>query len=136
MKKALIVNLIGVGNGLMVVPLLKTLDISFPKVKYYYVGNPFFEIKYFKEKAGLKNLDGSFDITWRSFPRKKWPAIIKFIKKINRITSVVEQETVKIMNDVEEARSVVKQHIGLVRGVASATVIKKIIEKIFNKNKI
>jgi uncharacterized membrane protein len=62
--------------------------------------------------------------------------VIKFIKKINRITSVVEQETVKIMNDVEEARSVVKQHIGLVRGVASATVIKKIIEKIFNKNKI
>ncbi len=88
MKKALIVNHIGVGNGLMVVPLLKTLEISFPKVKYYYVDNPFFEIKYFKEKAGLKNLDGSFDITWRSFPRKKWPAIIKFIEK-NDIDTII-----------------------------------------------
>ena len=61
--------------------------------------------------------------------------VIKFIKKINRITSAVEHETIKIMSDVEEARLVVKQHIGVVRGVARATVIKKIIEKIFTNNK-
>lgn len=88
MKKALIVNHIGVGNGLMVVPLLKTLEVSFPKAKYYYVDNSFFEIKYFKEKARLKNLDGYFDIIWRSFPRKKWIAIIKFIEK-NNIDTII-----------------------------------------------
>lgn len=58
--------------------------------------------------------------------------IIKFIKKINRITGAVENETVKIMEDVEEARLAVRQHIGIVRGVASAAVVKKVVEKIFN----
>jgi len=88
MKKALIVNHIGVGNGLMVVPLLKILEKSFPWVKYYYVDNSFFEIKYFKETARLKNLEGTFDITWRSFPRKKWSVIIKFIEK-NKIDTII-----------------------------------------------
>lgn len=60
--------------------------------------------------------------------------IIKFVKKINRITGTVEQETVKIIADVEEARVAVKQHIGVVKGVASAAVMKKIVEKIFTKN--
>lgn len=59
--------------------------------------------------------------------------MIKLIKKVNRITDTVETETIKIINDVEEARVAVKQHISVVRGVASAAVMKKIVEKIFSK---
>lgn len=59
--------------------------------------------------------------------------LIKLVKKMNRITDTVETETVKIIADVEEARIAVKQHIGVVKGVASAAVMKKIVEKIFTK---
>lgn len=59
--------------------------------------------------------------------------VIRFIKKINRITSAIEHETIKIVGDVDDARLAIKQHIGVVRGVASAAVIKKVVEKIFNK---
>ncbi len=88
MKKALIVNHVGVGNGLMAVPLLKVLETSFSKAKYFYVDNPFFRIKYFKDKAKLVNLIGSFDISWRSFPKKKWSEIIIFINK-NNIDTII-----------------------------------------------
>jgi|GEM_PF-2970118 len=88
MKKALIVNHIGVGNGLMVVPLLKVLEMSFPKAKYFYVDNPLFRIKYFREKAKLKNLTGSFDVSWRSFPKQKWSKIINFVNK-NNIDTII-----------------------------------------------
>lgn len=59
--------------------------------------------------------------------------IIKLVKKINRVTDLVETETVKIISDVEEARLAVRQHVGLIKGVASAAVMRKIVEKIFNK---
>ncbi len=88
MKKALIVNHIGIGNGLMVIPLLKILEQSFPRVKYYYVDNPFLAIKYFKEKAKIDNLENSFDRSWRSFPKNKWSAIIKFIEE-NNIDTII-----------------------------------------------
>lgn len=58
---------------------------------------------------------------------------IKLIKKIKNITETVEDETVRIMSDVEDLRVSVKQNIGLIRGVASATFIKSLVEKIFTK---
>jgi len=88
MKKVLIANHVGVGNSLMVVPLLKIFETSFPKTQYYYVDNPLFRIKYFKEEAELKNLKGVFDFSWRSFPRKKWVAIIRFTEK-NNIDTII-----------------------------------------------
>lgn len=58
---------------------------------------------------------------------------IRFIKKINRITDAVSDETVKILHDVEEVRESVKKHIQIAKGVASAAFIKKTIESIFSK---
>jgi len=88
MKKALIVNHNGVGNGLMTVPLLKVLDISYLRSKYFHIENPLFEIPFLMNKAKLKNLNGMKSSTWRSFPRYKWPEIEKFIRT-NKIDTII-----------------------------------------------
>ena len=59
--------------------------------------------------------------------------VIKFLKHLRNISEIVEDETVKIISDVEEVRTIVKNNIGIVKGVASATFIKGLVEKIFNK---
>lgn len=59
--------------------------------------------------------------------------IIKFIKKLNRITDAVEDETVKILHDIDDVRESVKKHVQVAKGVASAAFIKKIVESMFNK---
>lgn len=58
--------------------------------------------------------------------------LIKFIKKINSITEKVGDETSKIISDVDDVRVAVKEHVGVIRGVAGAALIKKIVEKIFS----
>lgn len=59
--------------------------------------------------------------------------VIKLVKKINSITQVVGDETIKIVADVEEARHVVKEHAKIIKGAATAAVIKKAVDKIFTK---
>lgn len=61
--------------------------------------------------------------------------VIRFIKKINEVTQVVKDETVKVISDVEEVRGAVRQHVTLAKNVASATFIKTLIEKVLTNNK-
>ena len=55
--------------------------------------------------------------------------VVRFVKKVNEVTQVVKDETVKVVGDVEEVRSVVRQHINVAKNVASATFIKTLVEK-------
>lgn len=59
--------------------------------------------------------------------------VIKFVKKLTSISETVEEETLRIVSDVEEVRVSVRKNIDVVKGVASAAVMKGLIEKIFNK---
>lgn len=59
--------------------------------------------------------------------------VIKFVKKLQSISATVEEETVKIIGDVEEVRTAVHRNINVVKGVASAAAMKGLVEKIFNK---
>ena len=59
--------------------------------------------------------------------------VIKFIKKLHTISGAVEEETVRIIGDVEEVRASVRKNIGVVKGVASAAVMRGLVEKIFNR---
>jgi len=59
--------------------------------------------------------------------------IIKFTKKIQDISTAVGDQTLKVIEDVEEVRHAVRSHVTTIKTVASAAFVKKIVEKIFNK---
>lgn len=60
--------------------------------------------------------------------------LIKLIKKITEISHAVETETLKVISDVEEVRTTVRENIALVKGIANATLLKNIVKKMFNRN--
>lgn len=59
--------------------------------------------------------------------------LIKLIKKINGISTIVGDETVKVVKDIDEVRQTVKLHATTVKNVASVAFLKKAVEKIFIK---
>lgn len=60
--------------------------------------------------------------------------VIKLVKKINGIADVVGDETVKIVSDIDDVRDSVREHVSVIKGVASAAFMKKMIETIFTKS--
>jgi hypothetical protein len=60
---------------------------------------------------------------------------IKLVRKVNDITKVVKDETVKVISDVEEVRGVVKQHVAVAKNVVGATFVKALVEKVLTRNK-
>lgn len=60
--------------------------------------------------------------------------LIRLIKKVNEISHAVETETLKVISDVQEVRSVVRENMTLVKGIANASVLKNIVKKIFTRN--
>lgn len=62
--------------------------------------------------------------------------LIKFIKKVTAISEAVETETLRVISDVEEVRTTVRENMTLVRGITNIALLKKIIKRIFtHKNK-
>lgn len=59
--------------------------------------------------------------------------LIKLIKKITTISEAVETETLKVISDVEEVRTTVRENMALVKGIANATLLKNVVKKIFNR---
>jgi hypothetical protein len=59
--------------------------------------------------------------------------VLKFLKHLRNISEIVKKESVKIVGDVENIRSVVKKNIGVIKSVVNATFIKSLLKKIFNK---
>jgi len=77
------VNFSGVGNGIVIAPILRCFEESYPRTNYYHTENQILADPWFLEKAELKNLRGLSPSVWRRFKEENWPAIHSFIKEKN-----------------------------------------------------
>jgi len=77
------VNFSGIGNGIVIAPILRCFEKSYHATSYYHTENQILADPWFLEKAGLKNLKGLSPSAWRRFRQENWPAISSFIKEKN-----------------------------------------------------
>ncbi|KKU59364.1 MAG: Heptosyltransferase family protein [Parcubacteria group bacterium GW2011_GWA2_47_12] len=82
-SNAWFVNFSGIGNGIIIAPILKCFEVSYPFVAYYHTENQVLADPWFVEKAQLKNLKGFSPKVWRRFGKEKWEEIDSFIKEKN-----------------------------------------------------
>ncbi len=84
------INFCGIGNGVVIVPILQCLEKSFPQVSYYHTENQLLTDRWFVKQAGLENLRGFSLAAWRRFREGDWDAIASFIvkKKIDLIVNL------------------------------------------------
>lgn len=75
------INFCGIGNGVVITPILQCFEKSQPLVNYYHTENQLLADPWFVKKAGLKNLKGFSPATWRRFKKEDWEAINSFIKE-------------------------------------------------------
>lgn len=88
MKNVWFINFSGIGNGVMMVPILKCFEYTYPEVKYFHTENKILSDKYFIRTARLKNLKGLSEINWRRFDECYWSQIILFIQE-NHIDTII-----------------------------------------------
>jgi len=84
------INFCGIGNGIVVAPILRCFENSYPSVNYYHTENPLLSDPWFVKQVGLRNLKGFSPATWRRFKEEDWEAIESFIreKKIELIVNL------------------------------------------------
>jgi ADP-heptose:LPS heptosyltransferase len=78
-RRMLIVNFTGIGNGICILPLLKRLEEVARDCHYYHLHNPVFDVCEFMNWFDLRNFLGTVPATWRRFNPGEWPAIKAFI---------------------------------------------------------
>ena len=87
-KRTWFINFNGIGNGIIVAPILKCIEESIPDMKYYHTENSILSDKWFIKHAKLRNLVGFSPIKWRRFDKAYWKDIIEFLDK-NKINLIV-----------------------------------------------
>lgn len=75
------INFRGIGNGVVIAPILLCFEKSQPSANYYHTENQLLADQWFIKKAGLKNLKGFSSAAWRRFKEEDWEAINSFIKE-------------------------------------------------------
>lgn len=75
------INFCGIGNGVVITPILQCFEKSQPSVNYYHTENQLLSDPWFVKKAGLKSLKGFSSATWRRFKEEDLEAINSFIKE-------------------------------------------------------
>jgi ADP-heptose:LPS heptosyltransferase len=81
MKRALIANFSGLGNGVVAVPLLRALEHLYPTCEYFHTENEVLADCRFARVADLSGLRGFTPSVWRRFAHADWEAIIRFCKE-------------------------------------------------------
>lgn len=82
------INFCGIGNGVVIVPVLQCFEKSYPSANYYHIENQLLSDPWFVKQAGLKNLKGFSSAAWRRFKEEDWEAIELFIRE-NEIELIV-----------------------------------------------
>ncbi len=75
------VNFCGIGNGIVIAPILQCFEKSYPSINYYHTENPLLSDLWFIKQVELKNLKGFSSAAWRRFREENWEAIESFIKE-------------------------------------------------------
>ena len=87
-KHAWFINFTGIGNGIIIAPILRCFEQSYPTTGYFHSENEILSDGWFVEKAGLKRLVGFSPIAWRRFGKEDWGNIVGFINQ-NEIDLIV-----------------------------------------------
>jgi len=53
-KRAWFINFTGIGNGIVIAPILKCFEKSYPTMEYFHSENKILSDEWFVEKSGLK----------------------------------------------------------------------------------
>lgn len=80
-KNAWFINFTGIGNGIIIAPILRCFEASFPSVKYFHSENKVLSDDWFVSRAQLNNLVGFSPIAWRRFTKEDWPKIADFMRE-------------------------------------------------------
>lgn len=96
--QALIINYSGVGNWVMLLPLLQEVERVISQFQYHHIFNPAIKDKKFLSWAGIKNLLSCVPSIWRRFNPHDWENIEGFLKKenINTLINLRSPEVLKI----------------------------------------
>lgn len=82
-NNAWFVNFNGIGNGIIIAPILTCFEKSNPTTKYFHTANEVLENPWYILKAQLKNLVGFSPLEWRRFDKTDYERINSFIKQKN-----------------------------------------------------
>lgn len=89
---ALIVNFEGIGDTLIELPFLRTIDEVAPHVRYYHTGSPLLKDAGFRGALELRSLCGLVPSIWRKFRREDWNDILAFLQA-NSIDVIINLRT-------------------------------------------
>lgn len=89
-KNAWFINFTGIGNGVILTPILSCFEKSFPTSKYFHTQNQLLSDAWFYDKSKLKNLKGFSSLKHRRFSKEDHSEISSFISgnEINLIVNV------------------------------------------------
>ncbi len=59
---------------------------------------------------------------------------IRLVKRLDTVTKSVQNETLKIIEDVEEVRSSIKNNISMAKNIIGASFIKGLVERFFTSH--
>lgn len=82
------INFNGIGNGVIMAPILRCFEKSFPTVKYFHTENEILKDPWFTTRAGLHNIAGLSPMDWRKFKKENWVEIDNFIQQ-NDISNII-----------------------------------------------
>jgi ADP-heptose:LPS heptosyltransferase len=97
---ALIVNCSGLGDGIIEIPFLKTLEVAAPHVRYFHTAGRLFRDRPFVRALGLQSYAGPVPARWRKFHEEDWQHIRAFMAA-NRIALVINLRHIGPEYDVE-----------------------------------
>ncbi len=89
-SNVMIVNFAGLGDGLIELPFLKSMEISEPRVRFFHTGGSMFDDEAAMRVLDLRVCGGIAPAIWRKFLPEHWAGIEAFAKehRIRRIVSL------------------------------------------------
>lgn len=78
-KRAIIFSNNGLGNAIMLMPVFRAIEDTFPQLKYFIQSSPAYFEASFAKIAGLRNVWGLFYPQWRRFAKEDIDEIVNFI---------------------------------------------------------
>ncbi len=82
------INFNGIGNGIIVAPILACFEKTYPSIKYFHTENEVLANPWFQYKARINGPTGYNPLTWRRFKKENWQDIVNFINE-NNIETIV-----------------------------------------------
>ena len=80
-RSTMVVGNKGIGNGLMMIPILRTLEAR--GISYYHMYDELYSTEFVKNCAFLKNIQGIIPDSWRRFSPYDWEPMIRFMENKN-----------------------------------------------------